>query len=76
MSNAIPLPGNDNGPCLNPCSHIDCIAARQITTELCRVCREKIGYEKTFYIESDSKVHKVCLEDELSKKLKAALPTS
>ncbi len=74
MSNAITSPGNDNGPCLNPCSHIDCIAARQIATELCRVCHERIGYEKPFYIEPDSKVHKSCLEDELLKKLSAGMP--
>src|ERR1044072_9001441 len=55
MSNAIASPGNNNGPCLNPCSHIDCIAARQIATELCRVCRERIGFEKPFYIDPDSK---------------------
>ena len=76
MSNTIALPGNNNGPCLNMCSHIDCIATRQIATELCRVCRERIGYEKPFYIEPDSKVHKVCLEDELSKKLSADMPGS
>ena len=59
---------------INPCSHIDCIAARQIATELCRVCHERIGYEKPFYIEPDSKVHKSCLEDELLKKLSAGMP--
>ena len=76
MSNAIASPGNNNGPCLNACSHFDCIAARQIATELCRVCCERIGYEKPFYMEPDSKVHKVCLEDELSKKLSAGMPGS
>lgn len=66
----ISRPGTEQGPCSNTCSHLDCIAARQMAIEICRICHQQIGYEQPFYAEPDSKVHKSCLEDELRKKLK------
>lgn len=35
-----------------------------------------IGYDSPFYSERDAKVHRTCLEEELSKKLKAGLPNT
>jgi excisionase family DNA binding protein len=57
------------GICFDQCSHLDCIAARQIALEVCRVCKEPIGFEQPFYSEAQAKVHKRCLESELAKKL-------
>lgn len=67
--------GAHGGPCLS-CSHLDCIAARQIASERCRVCRDLIGYDASFYSAPDAKVHQTCLESELTKKLKAGLPNT
>lgn len=64
--------GTAGAPCAH-CSHLECIVARQIAAELCRLCRRPIGFEP-FYSEPDAKVHAQCLEDELSRKLKAGLP--
>src|SRR5215471_1700834 len=65
--------GTNSGPCV-ACAHLDCIAARQIASERCRVCQMPIGYDTGFYSEPDKKVHAECLESELKKKLKAGLP--
>jgi len=35
-----------------------------------------IGYDAPFYSELDAKVHQTCLENELTKKLKAGLPNT
>lgn len=64
--------GTAGGACAS-CSHLECIAARQIAREPCRLCQTQIGFEP-FYSEPDAKVHAACLEDELTKKLKAGLP--
>lgn len=64
--------GTTGGAC-ETCSHLECIAARQIASETCRSCRRPIGFEP-FYSEPDAKIHALCLEAELSKKLKAGLP--
>ena len=58
-----------NGICIEPCSHLDCIAARQIAAERCRICKDHIGFDNPFYSEVSAKVHKHCLEAELAKKL-------
>lgn len=67
--------GTPGAPCAS-CSHFDCIAARQIGAEQCRVCRMPIGYDSPFYSEADARVHATCLEAELTKKLKAGLPNA
>lgn len=64
--------GTAGAPCAN-CSHLECIAARQIAAESCRLCRRSIGFEP-FYSEVDAKVHAACLESELTKKLNAGMP--
>ena len=64
--------GAIGGACAS-CSHLDCIVARQIAGEPCRLCRRPIGFEP-FYSEPDAKVHGACLEGELTKKLMAGLP--
>ncbi|PYP83307.1 MAG: hypothetical protein DMF61_23950 [Blastocatellia bacterium AA13] len=64
--------GTMGGTCAS-CSHLECIAARQIAAEPCRLCRRPIGFVP-FYSEPDAKVHADCLENELAKKLKAGLP--
>ena len=65
--------GTSGGPCAN-CTHIECIAARQIAVERCRICRSPIGFQNPFYTEPDSKIHADCLETEITKKLKAGVP--
>ena len=65
-------PGVGAGPCSH-CAHIECIAARQIAREVCRICKEPIGFDQPFYAEPDSHVHKLCVEAELVKKLKSGL---
>jgi excisionase family DNA binding protein len=57
--------------CVESCSHLDCIAARQVAIERCRICKDHIGFDKPFYSEVSAKVHKRCLEAELAKKLQA-----
>jgi hypothetical protein len=73
---SLAMPGTPNGPCLQNCSHLDCIAARQIAVEICRLCHKQIGYDQPFYSEPDARVHAACLEEELTRKLKAGLPES
>lgn len=53
------------GACVS-CSHLECIVARQIASESCRLCRRPISFEP-FYSEPDAKVHAACLEAELNK---------
>lgn len=65
--------GTLGAPCA-VCVHLDCIAARQIAVESCRVCRTPIGFDSPFYSEPDATVHAICLEAELAKRLKAGLP--
>jgi excisionase family DNA binding protein len=65
----IALNREHNAICAEACSHFDCIAARAIAAERCRICKEHIGFEKPFYSEVSAKVHKRCLETELAKKL-------
>ena len=70
MSASVIVIGKEaNGICSDPCSHLDCIAARQIALEACRICKALIGFEQPFYSEAQAKVHKRCLESELAKKL-------
>ena len=67
--------GTPGAPC-ESCAHFDCIAARQIAADHCRICRMPIGFDSPFYSEPDANVHRACLEAELTKKLKAGLPNT
>jgi excisionase family DNA binding protein len=58
-----------NGICVEACGHLDCIAAKQIALERCRICKTQIGFDRQFYSEVAARVHKRCLEAELAKKL-------
>jgi excisionase family DNA binding protein len=69
MPAMISLKGEKNDICKEACSHLDCIAAKQIALEPCRICKEPIGFDHAFYSEVDARVHKHCLEAELAKKL-------
>ena len=68
-ASVIALNRENNGICAEPCSHLDCIAAKQIAVERCRICKAHIGFEQPFYSEVAARVHKRCLESELAKKL-------
>lgn len=70
-ASVISLNRENNGICVEACSHLDCIAAKQIAAERCRICKEYIGFEQPFYSEVAAKVHKRCLESELAKKIQA-----
>jgi hypothetical protein len=61
-ASVITLNRGHNGICAEACSHLDCIAARAIAVERCRICKEHIGFEQPFYSEVSAKVHKRCLE--------------
>jgi hypothetical protein len=62
----LPSPGSVYGPCEGCCIHVDCIRARAMAETACRVCSERIGYERTFYRENpDSLVHELCLFEEI-----------
>jgi hypothetical protein len=45
----IQKPGREWGPCLDPCSHLDCKANREMAASLCKYCHQQIGYERGFY---------------------------
>lgn len=75
MSASLARIGTTDAPCAS-CAHLDCLAARQIASERCRVCGSPIGFDAQFYTEPNAKVHKTCLEAELTKKLKAGLPSA
>jgi excisionase family DNA binding protein len=70
MPASLKYPGEVGGHCESLCPHFDCIAARQIALEHCRICKQQIGYNQPFYSEVEARVHKHCLEVELAKKLK------
>jgi excisionase family DNA binding protein len=57
------------GICPELCTHLDCIAARQIALEQCRICKKQIGYNQPFYSEAIAKVHRQGFEAELARKL-------
>jgi excisionase family DNA binding protein len=64
-------PGTEQGACIGNCTHLDCLSVKQIAAERCRICKEEIGFEQPFYSEIEAKVHKLCLEAELAKKLRS-----
>jgi hypothetical protein len=64
-------PGTEQGACISNCAHLDCLSGRQIAAERCRVCQERIGYERNYYAESQAFVHEDCLKEELAKKTSA-----
>jgi excisionase family DNA binding protein len=68
MPSNLKFPGEIGGHCESLCPHLDCISLRQIATSLCRICQERIGYERNYYAESNSFVHEACLREELVKK--------
>jgi excisionase family DNA binding protein len=59
-------PGSDQGACVSNCTHLDCLSVKQIASERCRICQERIGYERNYYSESWSFVHEDCLREELA----------
>ncbi len=59
-------PGSDQGACVSHCTHLDCLSVKQIAFERCRICQERIGYERNYYSESRSFVHEDCLREELA----------
>lgn len=63
----LPAPGTEFGPCLEPCQHNDCAATRADAAAICRFCSKEIGYDRRFYIDSDTRslVHADCLEDNI-----------
>jgi hypothetical protein len=71
MAAKLKQPGTEQGACISNCSHLDCLSVRQIAAERCRVCQERIGYERNYYAESQSFVHENCLQEELAKKTSA-----
>ena len=44
-------PGTKNGPCEGPCQHRDCAETKLWAMLCCRICKERIGYDKRFYRE-------------------------
>jgi excisionase family DNA binding protein len=68
-ASVIALNRENNGICAEACTHLDCLAARAIAAERCRICKEYIGFELPFYAEVDAKVHRRCVEVEIAKKL-------
>jgi hypothetical protein len=48
----ISLNKEETGICVEACGHLDCIAAKQIALERCRICKDQIGFELPFYSES------------------------
>jgi hypothetical protein len=64
-------PGSEQGACIGNCTHLDCLSVKQIASERCRSCQERIGYERNYYAESQAYIHEDCLKDELVKKISA-----
>jgi len=73
----LPKPGSNYGPCWDAvlgdvCRHPDCAETRVMAAQVCRLCKERIGYERRYYVDPDSEgksvqerelVHAACLED-------------
>lgn len=58
--------GRDVGPCLDPCSHVDCNKTRLDAQMICRFCDNAIGYERRYYKDPQREgrlVHAQCLEE-------------
>jgi len=41
-------PGTPDGPCKEPCRHLDCQANRRLAETTCRLCAKPIGYDAKF----------------------------
>lgn len=53
--------GEEIGPCLEECIHVDCVMTRKQAATKCANCGEVIGYEVLFFENPDkSLVHNVC----------------
>jgi hypothetical protein len=46
---ALPAPGTEYGPCVEPCEHSDCASTRELAATPCVECHEPIGYDDRFY---------------------------
>lgn len=58
----IPAPGTEYGPCVDPCEHRDCAAARRDAARPCRVCGKPIGYGVDCGADDDGNwAHWMCL---------------
>jgi hypothetical protein len=42
-------PGEQHGPCIEACAHIDCEASRADAASVCGYCNNPIGYGVGFY---------------------------
>ncbi len=54
--------GEEIGPCIEPCKHLDCAATRKMADSHCPICRRQIGYEMPFYSEGKDYLHRHCYE--------------
>lgn len=58
-----------NGPCLGRCDHDECDKKRWLVEQRCRICKHKVGYQKTIYRypkssgEGEWFEHAVCAEE-------------
>lgn len=70
---AIPAPGTRLGPCVRKCKHADCASQRRMAASACRMCDERIGYDRRFYQDPEAPpvlhalIHAECLEANLDR---------
>jgi hypothetical protein len=55
-------PGSANGPCLDPCHHLDCAQSRRDALSLGPICRQPVGYESRVYFFEDRLTGKLAVE--------------
>ena len=64
-SSFIHPPDDYFGPCVEPCTHMDCATYRRIAKLPCDFCGEEIGFNRPYYADMDTFAHASCFEENL-----------
>ncbi len=48
-TSSLPAPGTQYGPCVETCTHRDCVCSREMASALCTLCTLPIGWETRFF---------------------------
>lgn len=59
---SLPKPGDKYGPCVEQCTHTECMSTRELAEKICLICEKPIGYGVNFYQDGTWKVltHQLC----------------
>lgn len=60
--------GEEIGPCVEPCEHIDCAQMREDAEKPCPLCGKPIGWDGRVYFGNNGIIkHALCWEEEATK---------